>query len=119
MSSGKWQPSCLGLDVLSMQFSQRKWMFGSVFPGVSTSRLFHNLIAQHPAVRSVQGDVSGLWKSMEFPTNHVSPQSIATEAISTYIETTQSQKGDASQLEAMSHIPLTVLMSPGLDCKAV
>ena len=39
---------------------------------------------------------------MAIHTGHVSPQSIATEAIITYIFISQSQNGDDSQLEAMS-----------------
>ena len=31
-----------------------------------------------PAIRAVQGTVSGLWKSVGIPTDHVSPQCIAT-----------------------------------------
>ena len=50
---------------------------------------------------------------------HMSPEYIVTEAIPTYIYTNQSQKGDASQPEAMSHTPLTVLISPGWDYVAV
>ena len=43
----------------------------------------------------------------------------AHNAILIYIQTTQSQKSDASQLEVMSHTPLTVLLPPGWDCVAV
>ena len=49
---------------------------------------------------------------LEIPTSQMCPQSIATETIPTYIQTNQSQKGDASQLGALSHIPLTVLLPP-------
>ena len=50
---------------------------------------------------------------MEITTGHVSPQSIATDAIPTNIKINHSQKCDAIQLEAMSHTPLTVLLPPG------
>ena len=40
-------------------------------------------------------------------------QFILTEEIPTYIYSNQSQKGDVSQLEAMSHTPLAVLLPPG------
>ena len=43
-------------------------------------------------------------KTVEIPNSHMSPQSVATEA--TFIST--NNKGDCSQLEAMSHTPLTV-----------
>ena len=56
---------------------------------------------------------------MEIPTGHVSPQSTATEAIPTYRYVDQSQKGDANQLEAMSHTQLTVILPSGQDCVAV
>ena len=52
----------------------------------------------------------------------MSVQSIVTDAnfsIPTYIQSNQSQKGYASQLGAMSHTPLTVLLPPGWDCVAV
>ena len=42
-------------------------------------------------------------KTLEIPSGHLSPQYIATEAIPTYIKASQSQKDDASQLEAMSY----------------
>ena len=60
-------------------------------------------------------------EKLEIPTGHVSPKSIVTETeeIPTYILTSQSQKGDASQSEGMSLTPLTVLLSPGLDCVVV
>ena len=50
---------------------------------------------------------------MEIPSSYMIPQSIATKVIPAYIEMNQSQRGDASQLEAVSHTPLTVLMPPG------
>ena len=40
-------------------------------------------------------------------------------AIPIYLLTNQSQKSDASQFEAMSYTPLTVLLPPGQDCVAV
>ena len=53
-----------------------------------------------------KGTVSGLWKTAEIPTGHRAHNALRHEATPTY---NQSQKGDASQLEAMSHIPLSVL----------
>ena len=75
-----------------------------------------------PAISAVQGDCQ--WhlkkkKTVEIFTDHVSPQSIATEAIPTYIKTSQWQKDNARQLKAMSHTPPTVLQPPGLDCVTV
>ena len=45
----------------------------------------------------------------------MSPQSIAIEAITSYISANQSQKGDVIQMEAIFHITLTVLLPPGFD----
>ena len=59
--------------------------------------------------------MSSLRKMVEIPTSHMIPQSIMTEAIPTY----QLQKGDASQSEAMSHTPLTVLVPPDYGCVTV
>ena len=56
---------------------------------------------------------------MEIPTSHVSPEWTATEATPTYIQTSQSQKGDANQLMVMHHAKLTVLQPLGGDCLAV
>ena len=47
-------------------------------------RLFHSFLAQ-PWRRAGKGTVNGFWKTVEIPTCHGSPQSIATEAIPTYI----------------------------------
>ena len=49
---------------------------------------------------------------VEILTGHISPQSIVTEAIPTYIYINQSQKGGVSQMEAKSPTPLTVLLPP-------
>ena len=38
-----------------------------------------------PAVRAMQEDCQWLWKMVEIPTGHASPESIATEAIPTYM----------------------------------
>ena len=62
-----------------------------------------------PAVKAVQGGKGSVTSEITVaadvlaPTGHVTPQSIMPEAVSTYIKTSQSQKDDASQLEAMSH----------------
>ena len=40
------------------------------------------MVGPLPAIRAVQGVVSGLWK---IPIGHMSPQTVATEAIPTYI----------------------------------
>ena len=63
--------------------------------------------------------VSGLLKTPEIPTSHMIPLFIVTRAIPTYIQTNQSQKGDAGLFEEMSHTPLTVPLPPGRDCVAV
>ena len=52
-------------------------------------------------------------KTVEIHTGHVIPQLFATEAIATYIQSSQSYKGDASQLKATSYTLLTVPMPPG------
>ena len=51
-------------------------------------------------------------KTMEISADHMHPQSTAIESIPTYIQTNQSQKGYASQMEAMSHTQLTVILPP-------
>ena len=56
---------------------------------------------------------------VDIPTDDVSPQSNATEAIPLYIQTSQSQKWDTSQLKAISLVPVTVLKPQGWDCVAV
>ena len=55
-----------------------------------------------------KGTVSGFWKMVRIPTDQMNPQCTVAEAVPTYILTNQSHK-DASLLEAMSHIPVTVL----------
>ena len=62
-----------------------------------------------PAVRAVQGVVSGRWKTVEVPTGQVNTQLIAAEA---YLDQPITE-GWPSQLETMCHTPLTVLMPPG------
>ena len=62
-----------------------------------------------PAARAVQGDCQWPKETAKIPTAHMHLQWILTEAILNYIQTSQSQKADASQLKAMSHTPLTVL----------
>ena len=52
---------------------------------------------------------------MEILTSHGSPEDIATETFPNYIWINQSQKGDASQLENMCHIPLTAQQPPRKD----
>ena len=54
---------------------------------------------------------------MQIPTGHVSSEFIATEAFPNLH--LHQQQGNASQLEAMSHIPRTVLMPPGQKCAAI
>ena len=93
-------------------------------PCLSRLRLFHSHLAQSPAngtpaVMDVQGDCQWPLKNEEIPTGHVSPQSTETGEILAYIYTSQSQKGDASQLEAMSRILPTVPIAPAYDCAAV
>ena len=56
---------------------------------------------------------------MENINSHVKAQVIASGAIWSYTFTGQSQRGDARQLGAMSHTPLTALIPPGLDRVAV
>ena len=47
------------------------------------------------------------------------PKCLATEVIPAYILTDQSQNGEGSQSEAISHIPLTDLIPLSSDCVAV
>ena len=63
--------------------------------------------------------VSGRCKMMEIPNGHVSLKYFVAEATPTYIYTHRSLKGGASQFEAVTHIPLTILLPPGWDCVAV
>ena len=54
-----------------------------------------------PVPSIVQGAGNGLWKTAKIRIGPVSPQPIATEAISTYISISQSQNGDANQFESI------------------
>ena len=56
---------------------------------------------------------------VKIPIGQVSLQIIPTEAIPTFIKTSQSQKDDANQKLAMSYTPLMVLLPPGWDCVTV
>ena len=60
-----------------------------------------------------KGALGGPLKMMEIPTSHMSLQSITIKAIPASILTNQSQKGDGSLMETMSHTPLTVLLPQG------
>ena len=73
-----------------------------------------------PAIRAVQRGLSMAFaKWLKFAPITAAPNASQHKAILTYIYTNQSQKGDASQLEAMCHTSLTVLMPPGWGCVAV
>ena len=56
---------------------------------------------------------------VEICTYHMSPQCIATSGNPTLYLDQPITKGDVSQLEVMSHTPLTVLMPPGWDCETI
>ena len=88
-------------------------------------RHFHSLVAQS------LGQCTGLWKGFEkgwkFPSVMLSlnalqliqnsPQKKLLTSI--YIQTWQSQNGDANQLQAMSHTRLIVQQLQSRDCVAV
>ena len=80
-----------------------------------TSRLFHSPLAQHlPAIRAVQGDVTGVWKTVGIPTGHVNPWcNGALGNPNLYL--------DQPITKVRGHVsyPLTVLWPPGWDCVAV
>ena len=61
----------------------------------------------------------GSEKQLEFPLVIWAHNAMGHWAIPIYLLTNQSQKSDASQFEAMSNTPLTVLLPPGWDCVAV
>ena len=77
-----------------------------------------------PPIGAVQGDCQWLWWMVDIPT--VSPLVMCTHnalhlwGVSHSIFGSANQKaGDTANYGKMSHIPLTVLLPPGQDCKAV
>ena len=54
-------------------------------------------------------DVIEMWKSVEIPTGHVSPKTLRMRQ-SHHVLRPTTTKGDASQLEAMSHTPVVILV---------
>ena len=76
-------------------------------------RLFHSFLAQ-PWRQAGKGTVNGFWKTVEIPACHVSHNPL---------QLRQSQPtfrlAGASQLEAMSPVPLTVRMPLGWNCVTV
>ena len=61
-----------------------------------------------------RGAVSGLLNTVEIPSGLERPQSIANDAILTFIQINQSQKGDASQSDAMFWYPTDSPYATGL-----
>ena len=78
----KWWPFCLGLNVSS---------YVILLSLDSFTVSLHSANGMHARRPSVAFE-----KLVEIPTDHLNPQSIAIEAIPTYILTSQSQKGDTS-----------------------
>ena len=72
-------------------------------------------VSLHSIRWDAQQDSQWPLKMVEIFPDHMSQNTLQLRDLPTYFHTSYSQKCDASQLEAMCHIPLTVPQPPGYD----